>query len=178
MSVQAPLLVVVTGMPASGKSTVAELLADRLSLPLVAKDEIKELLYETVGTGDVAFSGRLGGAAYALVFSTAASILRAGRPVIVEANFFCGSAEHGLAALPRHRAVQIHCAAPLDMLVERYRGRARHPGHNDGVKVDELAARLASGAHDPLDLDGELIQLDTSSPLDGDALVSRVGALL
>ncbi len=178
MSGRAPLLVVVTGMPASGKSTVAELLAERLSLPLVAKDEIKELLYETIGTGDVGFSGRLGGAAYALVFAGAARVLRAGQPVIAEANFFRGSAEPELAALPSHRLVQVHCSAPLDLLVERYRSRARHPGHNDGDKIDELAARLASGAHDPLDLDGELIELDTSAPVDADALVAHVESAL
>ena len=43
-----PLLVVVSGMPSSGKTTVAEELARRLRLPLIAKDAIKESLYETL----------------------------------------------------------------------------------------------------------------------------------
>ena len=38
-------------MPSSGKTTVAEGLAGRLGLPLIAKDEIKESLYEYPLTG-------------------------------------------------------------------------------------------------------------------------------
>jgi len=55
-----PLLLVVTGMPSSGKTTVAEGLAGRLGLPLIAKDEIRESLYESVGAEDVSASARLG----------------------------------------------------------------------------------------------------------------------
>jgi len=43
-----PLLIVVTGMPSSGKTTVAEDLSRRLQLPLIAKDTIKESLYDTL----------------------------------------------------------------------------------------------------------------------------------
>lgn len=37
-----PLLVVVTGSPASGKSTLAEKLSESMRLPLLAKDAFKE----------------------------------------------------------------------------------------------------------------------------------------
>jgi predicted kinase len=83
-----PLLVVVTGMPSSGKTTVAEGLAARLSLPLLAKDGIKESLYESLGADDVAASARLGTAAYALIFRLAGTMLSRSVSLIVEANFF------------------------------------------------------------------------------------------
>jgi hypothetical protein len=104
--VRVPLLVVVTGMPSSGKTTVAEALAGQLRLPLIAKDEIKECLYETLGAGDVSWSGRMGAAAYALIFSLARRMLSSGASIIVEANFFRDQ-EPEFASLPEHRLLQL-----------------------------------------------------------------------
>jgi predicted kinase len=175
--VDAPLLVVVTGMPSSGKTTVAESLADRRRLPLVAKDDLKESLYRTLGAGDVAWSGRLGDAAYDLMFTLARTMLAARVPLIVEANFFVDQAT-SFAALPEHRLVQIHCDAPLPLLLERYAARERHPGHHDAEKIAELPARHASSAHAPLDVRGETIRLDTADAVDIESIAERVRALL
>jgi predicted kinase len=171
--VNPPLLVVVTGMPSSGKTTVAEELARRLRLPLIAKDEIKESLYETLGAEDVTASGRLGAAAYALIFALARVMLGAGASVIVEGNFFRDQA-HEFAALPAHRLVQLHCDAPLDVLLDRYAKRRRHAGHHDAEKIRELPRRFESGAHGPLSLDGELIRIDTTQPVELAALAERI----
>lgn len=171
-----PLLIVVTGMPSSGKTTVAESLARQLRVPLIAKDEIKESLYESVGADDVASSDRLGAAAYALIFALARTMLASGVSVLVEANFFRNQ-EPDFAALPGHRLIQIHCEAPLAILLERYANRSRHPGHHDAEKIKALPARFESGAHSALRLEGELIELDTTQPLDLTALARRVGRL-
>ena len=64
-----PLLVVVTGPPAAGKTTVARGIAQRLRLPLVEKDTIKEALFDTLGTGDLAWSRRLGEATYGVIWA-------------------------------------------------------------------------------------------------------------
>ena len=47
---EAPLVVVVTGPPAAGKTTVAREIARSLRLPLVAKDTIKEALFDAFDT--------------------------------------------------------------------------------------------------------------------------------
>jgi predicted kinase len=173
--VDLPTLIVVTGMPSSGKTTLAEDLAHRLQLPLIAKDEIKESLYESLGADDVAASGRLGTAAFELIFALAGTMLADGVSVIVEANFFRDQAPT-FAALPPHRTIQLHCEAPLPVLLDRYARRTRHPGHHDAEKIDELPARFASGAHAPLDIDGELIRLDTTRPIELHDLAERIRA--
>lgn len=177
VAVRGPLLVVVTGMPSSGKTTLAEALACELRLPLIAKDEIKECLYESLGPGDVSWSGRIGAAAYTLIFSLARGMLSSGVSVIVEANFFRDQ-ESLFASLPKHRLVQIHCEAPLAILLERYANRSRHVGHHDAEKIHTLAHRFESGAHAPLRVAGELIQLDTTQPVDIDAVAERIRTLL
>jgi len=177
VAVRLPLLVVVTGMPSSGKTTVAEALARELRLPLITKDEIKESLYERLGTGDVSWSGRIGAAAYALIFTLARRMLSLGVSVGVEANFFRDQ-EPDIASLPEHRMVQLHCEAPLAILLERYASRSHHAGHHDAEKIKELPDRFASGAHSPLSLGGELIQLDTTRPVKLDAVAERIRAML
>ena len=172
-----PLLLAVTGMPSSGKTTVAEGLARRLRLPLIAKDEIKESLYDSLGAADVAASAHLGRAAYALIFALARASLESGASVVVEANFFRDQ-EAEFTALPAHRLVQLHCQAPLAVLSERYANRSRHAGHHDAEKIKELPARFESGVHDALGLPGDLIELDTTRPVDLDALANKISRRL
>ena len=172
-----PLLLVVSGMPSSGKTTVAEGLARRLRLPLISKDEIKESLYDSLGAADVAASAHLGRAAYALIFAFARASLDSGASVLVEANFFRDQ-EAEFMGLPAHRLVQLHCQAPLAILSERYANRSRHAGHHDTEKIRELPARFESGVHDALNLPGDLTELDTTQPVDLDTLADKISTLL
>jgi len=100
----------------------------------------------------------------------------AGAGVVLEANFVRdGVFATRLSALPA-RFVQIHCSAPIDVLVERYANRERHPGHVDGERIDALRDAVESGRHDPLDLPGETILLDTSQEIDLEDVLVRVQA--
>jgi predicted kinase len=174
-----PLLVIVNGPPAAGKTTVAEALARDLGLPLVAKDAIKEPLFDALGTGDREWSRALGRATFELLFARVAAELRASRSVVAEANFDVDAASV-FAALPPSRTLQIHCSAPPDVLLARFRARTgkRHAGHLDGEVVEEVRAAIESGRHGPLRLAGELVELDTSGPVDVDALAARIRAQL
>ena len=168
-----PLLVVVTGSPAAGKTTVARGLAARLRLPLIAKDTIKEALFDALGTGDLDWSRQLGEATYRAMLALAAESVAAGAEVVLEANFISGNEPHDLAALPA-RFVQVHCSAPLEVLLERYAYRERHPGHGDSERIEAVRRAVESGRHDPLDLPGETIRVDTSRDVDHEALAARV----
>ena len=48
------MFVLVSGLPGSGKSTVAAPLAQALGLPLLARDDIKESLWDALATFDAA----------------------------------------------------------------------------------------------------------------------------
>jgi predicted kinase len=173
-------IVVVTGPPAGGKSTIAEILGQELHVPLLAKDPVKELLFDELGTGDVAWSQRLGRAVYPLLLHLLELELRAGRSCIVEANFDHDAAGRELGALQRRvpfHALQLVCTAEPEVLVARYAARAgtRHPGHVDGERVDQVRAAIDAGRWRSLDLDGESVEIDTTdwAALDTAPLVER-----
>lgn len=169
-----PLLVVVTGPPASGKTTLAEELARELGLPLVTKDAIKEALFDALGTGDREWSRALGRAAFAVIYLWLETELRAGHSVIAEANFDAGTVGAELERLPPHRTFQIHCTAPLEVLLSRYSARERHPGHLGDAVLPEIEVGVAGRGWEPLDLPGVRVALDTAQPVDVVALVTRL----
>lgn len=171
---EAPVVVVVSGPPAAGKTTVARGIAAQLQFPLLTKDAIKEALFDELGAGDLAWSKRLGAATYLVLAALVEDSVRTGASVVLDGNFVRGSElERRLAALPA-RVVQVHCSAPLELLIERYASRERHPGHVDSERIDAVREAVETGRHDPLDLPGEVIRLDTSKPLDLAAVTERV----
>jgi len=42
-------LILIAGLPATGNTSFARYLSNQLNIPMVSKDEIKELLYDTIG---------------------------------------------------------------------------------------------------------------------------------
>ena len=179
-----PLLVVVTGPPASGKSSIARSLAEELPIPFLSKDELKERLYETFGSGEDV-EERIERAALAILFSVASSELDAGVSVLVESNFDANSDVEPFRELRRERdirLVQIHCGGNTDALVRAFAERSasgdRHPGHDDEpTDAAEVREKLEAGLWDPLNLPGTLIEIDPlSEDVDYEELAARVRA--
>ncbi len=168
-------IVVVAGVPGSGKTTLARVLAPRLGLPLIAKDTIKEALFDALGTGDLSWSEQLGSASHRVMYALA----REAGSAVLEANFWSGTSERDLLALGRP-LLQLYCRCPLDLAVSRYKARIaspeRHPGHLPEHQADEVIARWATTEPRPLDLAAPVIEVDTTQPVDMAALVARIGA--
>src|SRR5215831_11909617 len=86
-------VIVVTGLPGVGKSTLARELAGRYRMPMLAKDFIKEPLLDVLGAQDAAASRRLSDASFAALFRLAAEWVRGGHGFILEGNFRPGEHE-------------------------------------------------------------------------------------
>jgi predicted kinase len=162
-----PLVVVVTGPPASGKSTIARKLAHGLRAPLIAKDPVKEALFDSLGTGDPAWSRKLGVATYGILSLLLEEEVRAGRSCVLEANFDTVEAGKDFRALQDRlpfRALQIVCVASRHVLLERYvaRSGSRHPGHIDHERLDDVVESIDAGRWRALELQGETIEVDTT----------------
>src|SRR5436305_1540351 len=127
------LFVVVSGPPASGKSTLAPALARGLKLPLLAKDTIKDALMSKLAVPDVDASRRLGRAAVAAMLAVAAE-----SPVgaVIESNFYRTVAVNDLRDLPG-TVIEVFCRCSVEEAERRYKARAgtRHAGHFDHVRT-------------------------------------------
>jgi predicted kinase len=167
-------VVLVSGAPGSGKTTLAGPLAAELGFALLGKDWIKETLHDALGApvSDLAWSNRLGAAAMELLWALAADA----PDVVLEANFRPSHA-HGrskISALSAH-PVEVNCVCPPELAARRYaeRAAASHPVH----VVTSLTPQMLAEYDRPLGI-GELITVDTTAPVDVAKLAERVRASL
>jgi predicted kinase len=138
-------LIIITGLPGTGKTTLASRLAKHHALPLISKDAIKEPLMDVLGSG--APSRALSNISFAVMFSMAQELLALGDSLILEGNFRSGEHEAPLlAALPpiRPTIVQVLCSANENerrsRLLQRAGDPARHAGHRDAGQLEPAAA--------------------------------------
>jgi len=171
--------VVVSGLPASGKSTLGASLARALGWPFLDKDDFLESLFEEHECPDAAARQRLSRIADERLRREA---LRRTRAVLCshwrrpESPARSGTPTDWLRR-PDLRILEIVCECPLEVAAARFRERTRHPGHHDGSRTDDALReqfdRLT--AEYPLRL-GVVLELDASRPIDAGAVAGRIGA--
>ncbi len=80
-------LIVITGYLASGKSTFASTLSERLRVPCFIKDRMKIALCESLGPISKAESSRFSAVTFDGMLYAAGQLLAVGQPAILEGNF-------------------------------------------------------------------------------------------
>lgn len=166
--------IVVTGGPGAGKTDLARPLARALGLPLLSKDDIKEALFDELGTGDRLWSRRLGRASIAVLYRLASQAPTA----VIESVFQRDAARQDLADLARP-VIEIHCSCAPELAIARFEERAqtvRHPGHLDHRQPRNKLEQLVLDGSEPLGLGGSLLRLDTTDGVDVDSVVEWVAA--
>ncbi len=172
-------IVLVNGVPASGKSSVARVLADARSWPILALDTIKEPFFDHLGIGDREFNRKLGRASYKAMFSIVRDAPD-GMTFILDAWFGFQTREvleNHLVHAGVGTTAEVWCHAPPQVLVERYRERLhrRHAGHPGEAFLPELEA-LARRA-EPVRR-AAIFDVDTTQPLDRERLLDWVDEVL
>lgn len=192
----------VTGIPAAGKSTMAKVMSEKLKLPVISKDTIKELLFDNVGFQSRAEKVKLGIASMEIMYYVAGQLMKAGQPFILENNFEYSS-EFGIKNLIekyQYSVLTITLTGDYKVIYQRFLEREnspdRHRGHvvNDcypekkennlktlkakTISYENFVCGIEKRGFDAFCVDGRQIKIDTTdfSKIDMEELLSQIEA--
>lgn len=194
--------ILVTGIPAAGKSTMAEMMAEQLKLPVISKDAVKELLFDNVGFRSREEKVNLGIASMEIMYYVAGQLMSAGQPFIMENNFEYSSQQgiQNLLEKYQYPALTIALTGDYKVIYQRYLEREsspdRHRGHvvndcypekkeNDPaickvtpVSYENFVQGIEQRGFDAFWVDGKQMKVDTTdfSKIDMEELVSQIEA--
>ncbi len=166
-------VILINGLPGSGKTTLARSLAAELSWPLISKDALKEAMAAAVPQVPAAALGRT---ASETMWTLAAAL---DGDVILESWWFrprdLGFAVDGLRRAGARFIVEVWCDVPAELARERYGRRDRPALYQDQQRLAESWPEWAAGAA-PLGLGLEL-RIATDGPVDVAALARHLTTL-
>lgn len=150
-------LVMINGVPASGKSSVAAALSQATGWPLLSLDTVKNPFLAEIENVDRPFNRKLGRASLTAMFALLHDA-PAGTTVIMDAWFGFQPREFVQALIEGagiDKVAEIWCSAPPDIIGERYGARASgrlagHPGPEYVPELIALAARAEPARFGPV----------------------------
>lgn len=177
------LLIIVNGLPATGKSTLAGPLSRDLQIPLIAKDTIKEFLFETLGVRDRSWSNTLGKASNDFLYQLTDILLTDGQSIMIENAFEISFAKPKLQEIiDTHRpdVLEIYCYTSPSVRKQRFIARNesgdRHKGHADHENYEQNAGPEPTDKYAPLEL-GYFLRIDTTESPDCKKVISLIHEL-
>lgn len=174
------IFIIVSGIPASGKTSLASRIAGSLSIPFLDKDRILEALIDTLGSQNLESRHRLSRASDTVLERVALSLRSA-----VVCSFWRHPMMSGHSGTPTdwldsrgHEIVEVHCRCDPSIAAARFTVRSRHPGHMDSERntasLESQFEQLA--AFGALQL-GRLIEVDSGNTIELDHVISQIGDL-
>jgi predicted kinase len=157
-------LIIVSGPSASGKSTLAAFLSQKLRAFLISKDEIKEILFRSLGWSDKKIIQKIAIASVQISYYVLEQQLKTGKAVIIESNFKRSLDKPKIMQLLKaydYKAFELHCRAKDNILFSRFQARSRHPGFVKYGTFKAAKKTLNNKDHLPLKV-GKLIEIDTT----------------
>lgn len=131
--------ILLTGIPAAGKSTMAEFLSEQLELPVISKDKIKEILFDELGFGSREEKVKLGVASMEIMYDMAEQLMTCRKPFILENNFETASKEGLMTRLNRYsyQAVTVTLTGDYSVIYQRFLARNESPDRHRGHVVND-----------------------------------------
>ena len=192
-------VIILAGMPATGKSTLAAKLQRKFGYPILEKDYIKEGLFDTLGFSCYAEKRALDVASNEVLLRWMGAMIKAGQSMIIDNNFDQQSAEKLKVLLEESKCkcVTVFMNGEPQVLYERYFERdskgLRHLGHamqthyppevgedtTFNMTREGFDQRFLHLGMDKLSWGGERILVDATvlENIDADGLISQISAV-
>lgn len=192
-------VIILAGMPATGKSTLAAKVQAKFGYPILEKDYIKEGLFDTVGFSCYAEKRALDVAANEVLLRWMGAMMKAGQSMIVDNNFDepSGNKLNQLLKDNRCNVVTVFMNGDPQVLYERYvlrdRLGLRHLGHAmqnhyPPLEGENTAFHMTREGFDQLFLgrgmdrlswDGPQIRVDATilEQIDVDAIIGQISEI-
>lgn len=164
-------MIVLMGPPTSGKTTLGHKIQDFLEIPLISKDEFKELLFDCLGHSDRDWSSKLGAVGFELMYLAAEKVASTNSSFILETHF--GNSEIASAKLSSIsekyglNVILVNVCCESDTLKKRFESRnhrgERHPGHVDHLNLEQISMTIANGDLEFLNIPGDKIKYDNTN---------------
>lgn len=127
-------LIIVCGLPGSGKTTLARQISKELNIVCLHKDLIKENLYEVMGGKTLEDSTQIGKYTAYLMFKLPLEYLSNGVDLILESPFNFSGDEEKFKDWEKKYDLDLFtiiCSIEEEERNRRYRNRPRHEAHHD-----------------------------------------------
>lgn len=162
-------IIVVSGAPASGKTYLSKIIQKKLEIPVVIKDEYKEILFDYLGCDDEMLVKKMGVTSFKITEETCRKLALTRKSFLVEGNFqreYATETYREIAFENGYEIIHIYCYSENRVLYERYQKRAETTQRHKGHKKMEMSFEEYELWRDKISfrLDFErIIEVDTSS---------------
>lgn len=164
-----PLLIIVTGSPASGKTTLSHILSDKIKYPLISRDEIKESFINTLHTTHADMDKSVDWHVYHTFFETIEGFLTKKISIIAEAAFQDKLWRPRLSGLADKANIKIIvCKADTALLKTRFAQRLsanadREKYHGDRtLMLSEEKFAAMTDNYEPVHINEATLLVDTT----------------
>ena len=164
-----PLLVIVTGRPASGKTTLAHILSKAIKCPLVSRDEMKEGYINTTGGRHSQLDDAVALHIYESSFEAIDLFISKGISIIAEAAFQDKLWRPKLSMLRLKAEIKIIiCKTTPELAKSRFIERLANDPDRDKFHGDKSTTleteqgNLLTGVYESVQMDTPTLQVDTT----------------